>query len=240
MVDMVDAVAKDAQDTWSQLLGSRYERTRIVLFRDSIDSACGYAEAATGRFIALGRKVYLDLGFSTSSRAGRRAWGLRPGYVITHELGHHVQTLLGVDAQARRGAAPAPTAPRSRSSCRPIATPASGATPPGKAAGFRRGTWSSSRGRGRSLARRRGHRRRSPAEDVNRARRPGSVHARHVGATRAMVHQAWTRRPARATRSQGPRSSVHKRATATSVARDRDSDPVECTFSVGLRKNLGH
>ena len=107
MVDMVDAVAKDAQDTWSQLLGSRYERTRVVLFRDSIDSACGYAEAATGPFYCPSdRKVYLDLGFFDElSRRFGAPGDFAQAYVITHELGHHVQTLLGVDAQARRGAA---------------------------------------------------------------------------------------------------------------------------------------
>src|SRR3954452_4368510 len=47
MVDMVDAVARDTQDTWRQLLGSRYEPTKVVLFRDSIQSACGYAQSAT-------------------------------------------------------------------------------------------------------------------------------------------------------------------------------------------------
>src|SRR2546423_87683 len=64
MVDFVDAVANDVQGVWEQRLGSRYERTRIVLFRDSIESACGSAESATGPFYCPSdRKVYLDLGF---------------------------------------------------------------------------------------------------------------------------------------------------------------------------------
>src|SRR5881394_2681679 len=50
MVDFVDAVANDVQGAWEQTLGDRYERTRIVLFRDSIESACGFAESATGPF----------------------------------------------------------------------------------------------------------------------------------------------------------------------------------------------
>jgi len=106
MVDFVDAVAKDAQDTWSQLLGGRYERTHIVLFRDSIDSACGFAESATGPFYCpRDRKVYLDLGFFDElSRRFGAPGDFAQAYVVTHELGHHVQTLLGVDAQARRGA----------------------------------------------------------------------------------------------------------------------------------------
>jgi predicted metalloprotease len=100
-------VAKDAQDTWSQLLGSRYERTRIVLFRDSIDSACGFAQSATGPFYCpQDRKVYLDLGFFDElSRRFGAPGDFAQAYVVTHELGHHVQTLLGVDAQARRGPA---------------------------------------------------------------------------------------------------------------------------------------
>ena len=107
MVDFVDAVAKDAQDTWSQLLGRRYERTLIVLFRDSIDSACGFAESATGPFYCpRDRKVYLDLGFFDElSRRFGAPGDFAQAYVVTHELGHHVQTLLGVDAQAGRGPA---------------------------------------------------------------------------------------------------------------------------------------
>src|SRR6185369_2843955 len=63
-VDFVDAVMKDVQETWAQLLGNRYEQTRAVLFRDSIQSACGFAESATGPFYCpQDRRVYLDLGF---------------------------------------------------------------------------------------------------------------------------------------------------------------------------------
>jgi len=64
MVDFVDAVAGDAQDTWARLLGPRYERTVVSLFRDAVQSACGAAESATGPFYCPGdRNVYLDLGF---------------------------------------------------------------------------------------------------------------------------------------------------------------------------------
>src|SRR5205807_2657871 len=64
MVDFVDAVANDVQGMWRQTLGGRYERTSIVLFRDSIESACGLAESATGPFYCPSdRKVYLDVGF---------------------------------------------------------------------------------------------------------------------------------------------------------------------------------
>src|SRR5471032_1622950 len=63
-VDFVDAVANDVQDSWQQALGSRYQRTRVVLFRDAIESACGSAESATGPFYFPGdSKVYLDVSF---------------------------------------------------------------------------------------------------------------------------------------------------------------------------------
>src|SRR5215218_10617147 len=54
MVDMVSAVTRDAEGTWEQKLGGRYQPTKVVLFRDSIQSACGYAGAATGPFYCPG------------------------------------------------------------------------------------------------------------------------------------------------------------------------------------------
>jgi len=102
LVDFVDAVTNDAQDTWSQILGGRYERTRVVLFRDAIQSACGFAEAATGPFYCPSdRKVYLDLGFFRELDERFGAPGdFAQAYVIAHELGHHVQNLLGLNARA--------------------------------------------------------------------------------------------------------------------------------------------
>ena len=101
-VDFVDAVAKDVQDTWSQLLGSRYERTRVVLFRNGIQSGCGSAQTATGPFYCPeDHKVYLDLEFfnELSQRFGAPG-DFAQAYVIAHELGHHVQNLLGLDQRA--------------------------------------------------------------------------------------------------------------------------------------------
>jgi predicted metalloprotease len=105
-VDFVDAVAGDVQNTFEQALGSRYERTRIVLFRDAIQSACGSAEAATGPFYCpADQKVYLDLGFfdELSKRFGAPG-DFAQAYVIGHELGHHVQHQLGLDGRTRGGA----------------------------------------------------------------------------------------------------------------------------------------
>jgi predicted metalloprotease len=103
-VDMVDAVARDAQDTWSQLLGSRYEPTKVVLFRDSIQSACGFAQSATGPFYCPGdRKVYLDLSFFDELQQRFGASGeFAQAYVLAHEIGHHVQNLSGTEAQVRQ------------------------------------------------------------------------------------------------------------------------------------------
>jgi uncharacterized protein len=98
LVDFVDAVAGDVQATWDQLLGGRYDRTRVVLFRDIIQSQCGVAESATGPFYCPGdRKVYLDLGFFSelSDRFGAPG-DFAQAYVIAHEFGHHVQQQLGL------------------------------------------------------------------------------------------------------------------------------------------------
>jgi predicted metalloprotease len=102
MVDMVGAVAKDAQDMWSDLLGPKYQRTKVTLFRDATQSACGFAQSATGPFYCPeDRQVYLDLGFFNDLSQKLNAPGdFAEAYVITHELGHHVQNLLGLNARA--------------------------------------------------------------------------------------------------------------------------------------------
>ena len=101
---MVDAVMDDAQDTWRQLLGGRYQDTKAVLFRDAINSACGFAQSATGPFYCpADRKVYLDLGFFDEMQRKLGAPGdFAQAYVLAHELGHHVQTLTGVESQVRQ------------------------------------------------------------------------------------------------------------------------------------------
>jgi predicted metalloprotease len=101
--DFVDAVMEDAQETWEQLMPAQYQRTRVVLFRDGIDSACGAAQSATGPFYCpADRRVYLDLGFFSelTERFGAPGEFAR-AYVIAHEVGHHVQRLTGVESHVR-------------------------------------------------------------------------------------------------------------------------------------------
>jgi predicted metalloprotease len=105
MVDFVDAVAGDTQDVWQQMLGDRYERTTVVLFRDVYGSGCGTAQSATGPFYCpADRKVYLDLAFfdELSQRFGAPG-DFAQAYVIAHEFGHHVQNLLGTSDRVRGG-----------------------------------------------------------------------------------------------------------------------------------------
>jgi predicted metalloprotease len=97
LVDFVDAVMGDIQKTWTQVLPN-YQRTQVALFRNSIQSACGLAGAASGPFYCPGdRKVYLDLSFFEELKRRFQAPGdFAQAYVIAHEVGHHVQNLTGV------------------------------------------------------------------------------------------------------------------------------------------------
>jgi predicted metalloprotease len=102
-VDFVNAVMADAQQTWDQLLPGQYAHTRAVLFRDAVQSACGSAQSATGPFYCPGdRRVYLDLSFFDELARRFGAPGdFAQAYVLAHEIGHHVQTLLGIEAEMR-------------------------------------------------------------------------------------------------------------------------------------------
>jgi len=104
LVDFVDAVMGDAQETWKQLLGNRYQPTKVVLFRNTIPSACGRAQSASGPFYCpADHYVYLDLGFFDELRRRFGASGdFAEAYVVAHELGHHVQSLLGIDSRMRQ------------------------------------------------------------------------------------------------------------------------------------------
>jgi predicted metalloprotease len=104
LVDMVGAVMKDTQETWGRLLPNRYQETRATLFRDAIQSACGFAQSATGPFYCpADRQVYLDLGFFDELDRRFGAPGdFAQAYVIAHEVGHHVQTVAGIEGQMRQ------------------------------------------------------------------------------------------------------------------------------------------
>ena len=100
LVDFVSFVFDTAQSTWARIFeqrGQRYEAARIVLFRDAVNSACGFAQAATGPFYCPGdSKVYIDLGFYEELRSRFGAPGdFAQAYVLAHEVGHHVQSLIG-------------------------------------------------------------------------------------------------------------------------------------------------
>ena len=106
LVQFVSFVLDDTQKTWTQILsreGVTYRHAKLVLFRDSIDSACGMAQSATGPFYCPeDEKVYIDLGFYDELKQRFGAPGeFAQAYVLAHEIGHHIQKLMGVEAKVR-------------------------------------------------------------------------------------------------------------------------------------------
>lgn len=102
--DFVGTILADTEDVWTVLFeqeGKRYETPKLVLFRGGVRSACGAASAAVGPFYCpADQKVYLDLGFYEDLERKLDAPGEFPrAYVIAHEIGHHVQNLLGLSDQ---------------------------------------------------------------------------------------------------------------------------------------------
>ncbi|HIK30779.1 MAG TPA: neutral zinc metallopeptidase [Oscillatoriales cyanobacterium M59_W2019_021] len=101
LADFVSVVLADTEDTWNGLfrqMGGNYQEPTLVLFSGSVDSACGYAQAAMGPFYCLAdRKVYIDLSFYEDLQYRHGAPGdFAQAYVIAHEIGHHVQNLMGI------------------------------------------------------------------------------------------------------------------------------------------------
>jgi len=103
----VEFILGDVQSTWDTLLASQtrtpYQHAKLVLFRDAVESACGFAQAATGPFYCpADHKVYIDLGFYDELAQRFGAPGeFAEAYVLAHEIGHHVQYLLGTTERAQ-------------------------------------------------------------------------------------------------------------------------------------------
>jgi len=103
MVQFVSFVLDDTQKAWTEILpqqsGRQYHHAKLVLFRDSIQSGCGGAESATGPFYCPNdERVYIDLGFFDELKRRFGAPGeFAQAYVLAHELGHHVQNILGIE-----------------------------------------------------------------------------------------------------------------------------------------------
>ena len=97
----VAVVLADTEDAWNEIfrqMGREYQEPRLVLFTDMIQSGCGFASGATGPFYCpQDRRVYIDLGFFRELQQRLGAGGdFAEAYVIAHEVGHHVQNLLGI------------------------------------------------------------------------------------------------------------------------------------------------
>ena len=101
MAQFVSTVLADTEDVWSQVFtqgGATYQQPKLVLFRGATTTACGQGQAAMGPFYCPGdQKVYIDLGFYETLKNQLGAPGdFAQAYVIAHEVGHHVQNLLGI------------------------------------------------------------------------------------------------------------------------------------------------
>jgi uncharacterized protein len=121
--DFVSVVLADTEDTWGKLFGQsnlQYQQPKLVLFSGGVQSACGMAQSAAGPFYCpADQKVYLDLQFfkELSTRFGAPG-DFAQAYVIAHEVGHHVQTLLGTERQVRQAQARASEEQRNNLSVR--------------------------------------------------------------------------------------------------------------------------
>ena len=110
LADFISVVLADTEDTWHSLFkqqNGRYQEPKLVLFSGSVRSACGFAQAAMGPFYCPGdQKVYIDLSFYDDLRKRHGAPGdFAQAYVVAHEVGHHVQTLLGISQQVHQARA---------------------------------------------------------------------------------------------------------------------------------------
>ena len=104
LADFVSVVLADTEDTWTEVFArynGTYHEPTLVLFSGAVESACGYAQSAVGPFYCPGdQKVYIDLSFYKDLKNRYNAPGdFAQAYVIAHEVGHHVQNLLGISEQ---------------------------------------------------------------------------------------------------------------------------------------------
>ncbi|MCY7369803.1 MAG: neutral zinc metallopeptidase [Polaromonas sp.] len=104
MARFVSTVLADTEDVWTEVFaksGVRYQEPRLVLFRGATQTACGQGQAAMGPFYCPGdQKVYIDLGFyETLTRQLGAPGDFAQAYVIAHEVGHHVQNLMGISGK---------------------------------------------------------------------------------------------------------------------------------------------
>jgi predicted metalloprotease len=107
MAQFVSVVLADTEDTWDTIFkqhGSTYKKPKLVLYRGSTRSACGYGQAAMGPFYCPGdHKIYIDLSFYEDLKNRHGAPGdFAQAYVIAHEVGHHVQNITGTSDQVRK------------------------------------------------------------------------------------------------------------------------------------------
>lgn len=104
--DMMTAVLAYTEDTWAEIFaaaGRTYRPATMVLFTDVVDSACGFNTAATGPFYCpLDANVYLDVGFFEELARMGGSGDFAQAYVLAHEVGHHVQNLLGTSGEVQR------------------------------------------------------------------------------------------------------------------------------------------
>lgn len=107
MADFTSAVLADTEDTWHAIFqqqGTRYQEPKLVMFTQAVNSACGPAQASMGPFYCpADRKIYIDLSFYQDLKQRYGAPGdFAQAYVIAHEVGHHVQNLMGIADQVHR------------------------------------------------------------------------------------------------------------------------------------------
>ena len=104
--DFVSVVLGYTEDTWGTIFssqGARYIQPKLVLYENAVQSACGYNTSATGPFYCPGdQKMYLDLSFLRDLQRMGASGDFAVAYVIAHEVGHHIQTILGTEQQVRQ------------------------------------------------------------------------------------------------------------------------------------------